>query len=411
MFCKKICIVLLLSLSLTAVLFGCGDHLTTPTEPATTTEPTEPATTTEPTEPATTTEPTEPPTTTEPTEPATTTEPTKPATTTEPTEPATTTEPTEPPTTTEPTEPVNTTEPTEPPTTTEPTEPATTVKPTEKETQPVEELPEEAAIPNNITAVASGKKTKSNDFATIDYSNTDDGYVMVRYSAATDKKLKVQVKGPATTYTYALTAQSWSAFPLSDENGDYQVLVLENVEGKKYAVVLSLTVSVNMTDEFAPFLVSNQYVNFDDAPKTVAKAASLCGGISDPLKKVEKIYDYIVGNMTYDYELAASVESGYFPKLDKVLSKMSGICFDYAALMTGMLRSQGVPAKLVVGYAEDTYHAWISVWSESTGWVDGAIYFNGTQWKRMDPTFASTGGSDMLEYIGNSSNYTAKYYY
>ena len=394
MFCKKICVILLLSLSLTAVLLGCGDNPITTTTPAGTTEP---VTTTEPTEPPTTTEPTEPPTTTEPTEPATTTEPTEPPTTTEPTEPPTTTKPTEPPTTTEPTEPETTEKPTE--------------KPTQKETEQMEELPEEAAIPSNITAVASGEKTKSNDYATIDYSNTDDGYVMVQYTAATDKKLKVQVKGPATTYTYGLTAKNWSAFPLSDENGDYQVLVLENVEGKKYAVVLSLTVSVDMTDEFAPFLVSNQYVNFDSAPKTVAKAASLCSGISDPLKKVEKIYDYIVGNMTYDYDLAATVESGYFPKLDKVLSKMTGICFDYAALMTGMLRSQGVPAKLVVGYAEDTYHAWISVWSESTGWVDGAIYFNGTQWKRMDPTFASTGGTDMLEFIGNSANYTAKYYY
>lgn len=317
----------------------------------------------------------------------------------------------------EPTEPIasEVTEPTEP----IENEPVSTALPETQpqETQPEETQPpqtvtltEEAAIPNNITAVASGSKVKSNAYAAIDYSNTDDGYVMVRYTAETTSKLKAQVKGPDTTYTYSLTPQQWAAFPLSDENGDYQISIYENVTANKYAVVLSVSISVSMEDEFAPFLRSNQYVNFDNAPNTVAKARSLCSGIEDPLKKVEKIYDFVV-SMTYDQELANNVQSGYTPNLDRVLSRMSGICFDYAALMTGMLRSQGVPAKLVIGYAGDAYHAWINVWSESTGWVDGVIYFDGVHWKRMDPTFASSGGSGMLDYIGNGSNYTAKYFY
>ena len=234
---------------------------------------------------------------------------------------------------------------------------------------------------------------------------------MVCYTATTSQKLKAQVKGPRTTYTYSLTPGVWSAFPLSDENGDYQISVFENVVDSKYAVVLSATVSVSMEDEFAPFLRSNQYVNFDNAPRTVGKAAALTAGVSNPLKKVEIIYDFVVGGMTYDEALAQSVKSGYTPDLDSVLNKMTGICFDYAALMTGMLRSQGVPAKLVIGYAGDAYHAWIHVWSETDGWVDGVIWFDGTSWKRMDPTFAVTGGSDMLEYIGSGSNYTAKYFY
>ena len=312
---------------------------------------------------------------------------------------------------TEPTEPIET-EPvsTEPPQTQpEETQPIET-QPEETKPPQTVTLTEEAAIPNNITAVASGSKVKSNAYAAIDYSNTDDGYVMVRYTAETTSKLKAQVKGPDTTYTYSLTPQQWAAFPLSDENGDYQISIYENVTANKYAVVLSVSISVSMEDEFAPFLRSNQYVNFDNAPNTVAKARSLCSGTEDSLKKVERVYDFVV-SMTYDQELANNVQSGYTPNLDRVLSRMSGICFDYAALMTGMLRSQGVPAKLVIGYAGDAYHAWINVWSESTGWVDGVIYFDGVHWKRMDPTFASSGGSGMLDYIGNGSNYTAKYFY
>ncbi len=129
--------------------------------------------------------------------------------------------------------------------------------------------------------------------------------------------------------------------------------------------------------------------------------------------KVEKIYDFVVGNLTYDTQKAANVKSGYLPVLDSVLSSKKGICFDYAALMAGMLRSQGVPCKLIVGYAGTAYHAWISVWTEEEGWIDGAIYFDGKEWHRMDPTFASAnGGSEsILEYIGDGSNYSKKYQY
>ena len=269
------------------------------------------------------------------------------------------------------------------------------------------------AIPNQVTVEASGVLVKESETAKIDYSNTKDGYVMVQYLKATDKKLKAQVKGPSTTYTYNLSPEKWAAFPLSDENGEYKITIFRNTEGSKYAAVLSLTVTVQMEDEFAPFLRSNQYVDFDAAPKSVAKAAALTAGISEPLKKVEKIYDFVVGTLTYDKELAAAVKSGYLPELDKVLEKKKGICFDYAALMTGMLRSQGVPTKLVVGYAGEVYHAWISVWSEADGWIDGVIWFDGTSWQRMDPTFASSSGgsSDIMDYIGNGSNYTPKYFY
>ena len=53
-------------------------------------------------------------------------------------------------------------------------------------------------------AAAAGKAVEKNEKAAVDYSNTSDGYVMVNYTAATDKRLKVQVAGPSTTYTCLL---------------------------------------------------------------------------------------------------------------------------------------------------------------------------------------------------------------
>ena len=105
---------------------------------------------------------------------------------------------------------------------------------------------------------------------------------MAQYTAKTANKLKAQVKGPSTTYTYNITAGEWASFPLSDGNGSYKITVYENVRGNSYASVLSLTTNVTLTDEFGPFLHSNQYVDFDAAPKTVAKAAELVGEPAPP---------------------------------------------------------------------------------------------------------------------------------
>ena len=80
---------------------------------------------------------------------------------------------------------------------------------------------------------ASGVLTKSAGKATIDYSNTKDGYVMVNYGADTTRRLKVQIKGPATAYTYDLLPGQWEVFPLTEGNGSYQTVVYENVSGTR----------------------------------------------------------------------------------------------------------------------------------------------------------------------------------
>ena len=274
-----------------------------------------------------------------------------------------------------------------------------------------------AAIQSQLKPEASGAKVKKSAKAQIDYSNIADGYVMAQYTAATENRVKVKLVSPSDKndyYQYNLTPGQWAAFPLSDGNGEYKVSVLEqNPATGKYAVLVSVTLDVKLEDEFAPFIRPNQYVDYIDQTNTIAKAEELIGSETDTLKQVEKVYKYVVENLTYDKQKAQTVPSGYLPVLDTVLSEKKGICFDYAALMVGMLRSQGVPCKLVVGYAGTTYHAWVNVWSEGTGWVTAAIYFDGTTWQRMDPTFASSSNSSdaILKYIGDGSNYSVKYLY
>lgn len=261
--------------------------------------------------------------------------------------------------------------------------------------------------------VSASGQVKENEDAVIDYYDAENGNVTVNYTGKADKRLKVQVAAPKVTYTYDLPVGDATTFPLSEGDGDYKVTVFENVSGKKYATVLSASFQVKLSSETAPFLGSNQYVDYEDAQSTLSKAKELVKGVDDTIEKVEKVYDFVVGNLTYDTKKAANVKSGYLPVLDSVLSSKKGICFDYAALMAGMLRSQGIPCKLVVGYAGTAYHAWISVWTEEEGWIDGIIYFDGKTWKRMDPTFASASKSsdEIMEYIGDGDNYSKKYQY
>ena len=56
-----------------------------------------------------------------------------------------------------------------------------------------------------IKPEASGTSVAVNEYATIDYSHTEDGYVMIQFTADSGQRLKSQVVGPSTTYTYNLT--------------------------------------------------------------------------------------------------------------------------------------------------------------------------------------------------------------
>jgi len=284
-----------------------------------------------------------------------------------------------------------------------------------------EMIPLTAAPPTNsvLTPTASGTLVKKNQKAEIDYSNTADGYIMIKYLVNTTKKLKVRVTGPSgVNYDYNLKANSkFETFPLSDGSGKYSVGVFENIEGTKYSTVNSVQFDVKLKDEFAPFLRPNQYVSFTADSAVVKKAAELVKDAKDFTGKVSAVYNFIISNFTYDKDFAAAVSrgehTGYLPDVDAVLAKKKGICFDYAAVMTAMLRSQNIPTRLVVGYAGTQYHAWIDVYSDSTGWVNNIIYFDGKVWKLMDPTFASSANqsASVMQYIGDGKNYSARYLY
>ncbi len=238
---------------------------------------------------------------------------------------------------------------------------------------------------------ATGERVEENKKAAVDCSHPEEGYIMAR-RGNTERKLKLRIT-KETEYIYDLTEEDWTAFPLSEGDGKYTVAVFEQVEDTTYLSVFAFTFEVEL-EPFAPFLRPNQQVDYANSPLTLAKAEELTAEADGQKEEIEKIYSFVSSALNYDDQWAKTVQSGYIPVLDQVLRKEGGICLDFAALMTAMVRSRAIPCRLVVGDAGSAYHAWVEVWEEDR-----------SEWTRYDPTFTASG-KDV-----SGVEYTPKFYY
>lgn len=264
--------------------------------------------------------------------------------------------------------------------------------------------------PNISPAEFHLEKAQGEGGALVDVSAVSEGYVAV--SAQSDSRLKFQVLFGDSTYTYDLPNDGTeSIFSLQSGDGTYKFRVMENVMDTKYTELFSTEAEVKLQDAFQPFLRTNQYADYDAGSDCVKKAAELAKNAADPLEVAQQIFDYICSNVTYDKQKAETVESGYIPDPDRTMAEGKGICFDYASLAASMLRSQGIPTKIIFGYVApgDLYHAWNMFYTEETGWITVEYQVQGGQWNRIDCTFAANGADP--ETIGDGTSYTDVYVY
>jgi len=269
----------------------------------------------------------------------------------------------------------------------------------ELSSQPVSEAAEQLQI---LMPIASGYQLRKNSEVEIDYSNVAFGYVMVRYLVPVNQELRVLITTPnKTVYTYRLEySDQFDVFPLSEGDGIYNIGIYKQSRENKYANILSLLIDVKLSDEFAPFLHPNKFVNFNSSSLILEKTAEF-KALDDNQAVIDAVHKFIVDNMHYNKELADNLDTWYIPDIDRIYSELTGTCFDYAVLMVAMLRSLGLPAKLVFGHTRINYHAWVEVYTESTGWV------------RKDPMIESVGKIRMvsIQFIKNDNNYKPMYRY
>ena len=238
----------------------------------------------------------------------------------------------------------------------------------------------------------SGQKLVTGGKLSVDAGNASLGYIRVK-SKASKKRLKLRIAYGKETLTYDLNNEgNFEIFPLQGGSGKYAVTLYEQASGKKYSQAGKVSVSAKMDDELAPFLLPNQYVNYTPDTPAVALSMELCEGLETETQKYEAVCGYFSHkNIGYDYMKAVTVTGGTLPDIEDCLKKKMGICQDLAALAVCMLRVQGIHARLVIGYADSTYHAWV------TAVVDGEETF-------FDPTVT-------LGALRNVKNYTVERIY
>lgn len=202
----------------------------------------------------------------------------------------------------------------------------------------------------NVAAFAAG--------ATIDTSNAGKGVVTVNLTDFAGKTIKAQVEKGSEKYTYTLI-KSPVNLPLQMGTGDYKVTVLEAV-GDKYKPIASVPVSVAAIDESALYTASIPMVEYSVSTTAIPAFKTVTSQKTTDKDKLEAVYSEVVNSVSYDLDKAADIKADYVPNIDSVYSAKKGICYDYAALVGGAMRSQGIPTRLVMGYVPEIseYHAW-----------------------------------------------------
>ena len=208
----------------------------------------------------------------------------------------------------------------------------------------------------------------------IDTKNAKEGIVRVSYTGV-NKKIKVMVEKDSTQYFYDLKNEE-EFYPLQFGQGRYTVSVLENISDNKYKVMTKKSFKADIKEKNAVYLKSAQPILWYEDDDAIIFAEEITKDADDDMDIVRIIYDYITTNINYDYNKIARLEPDYLPDINEVFKDGSGICYDYSVLFAAMLRSRGIPTKLVKGYKKDlgNYHAW------------NEVYING-KWNIIDTTY------------------------
>lgn len=212
----------------------------------------------------------------------------------------------------------------------------------------------------------------------IDTDQISQGIFTVRYSIGKNDKVKVMVQKDGTSLYYNLaSSKDMETFPLQLGEGTYTIAVFENVSENRYRQVLQETLNVSYKSPLVVFLQSVQMINWDEESPAIKKAKELTEGKKYEEEKLKAIYDYIIHNYSYNFD-KTELPYDYLPDIDEMARDKKGICYDFSSLFASMLRSVGIPTKLVKGYGSKAkgYHAWNEVY------VDG-------QWKLIDTSYDS----------------------
>jgi transglutaminase-like putative cysteine protease len=159
-------------------------------------------------------------------------------------------------------------------------------------------------------------------------------------------------------------------------------------QGDQYQVTSRVSVadapSLRGASTDYPQWVTDRYLQLPDTvtSQTLALAEELTAGLANPYDKAIAVRNYLRNNIKYNDQIQAAPD-GVDPVHYVIFDMKEGYCTYYASAMAVMLRSQGIPARLVSGYALGEYdepsqsyrvraanaHTWVEVYFPDYGWI------------------------------------------
>lgn len=198
----------------------------------------------------------------------------------------------------------------------------------------------------------------------IDVSHVEEGYVII--SCVSDKELRFVIRHNKDQIHYPVQTDGTSTIiPLTYGNGNYELMVAEHMEGTKHRVIWKLSLDIELIDDEAPYRYTNIYVPYTGDCQCVRTAEMIAVQAGSAGQFISMVEDYVSTCMSYDGSYVATTLDGHEINPDTFLVKKTGICLDYASCITAMLRSQGIPARLVFGDADDGGGAYYHAWTEA----------------------------------------------
>jgi transglutaminase-like putative cysteine protease len=149
------------------------------------------------------------------------------------------------------------------------------------------------------------------------------------------------------------------------------VRVSYNVARRERSVDFKTATGAAAPSGYVRWLHDDALVKVDDRVRRLA--AEVTKGSTTPLDQARAIYAYVLSHMKYD----KSGQGWGTGSIVWACDQKYGNCTDFHALLIGLLRARGIPARFQIGYSVPTapagelggYHCWADFYLEGTGWV------------------------------------------
>jgi len=157
----------------------------------------------------------------------------------------------------------------------------------------------------------------------------------------------------------------------------------------------------NLDSSFFKYISSSEVFDIDENIKSLAINLSL--GEDDLFKVVFSLADWVNKNMVYDLD---SLSSDRVPA-SQVFFHMNGVCTEYTSLFVSLVRSLGIPAREISGFAFTNSGLFPRGW-EFHSWAE--VYFPSFGWVPFDPTYGQYGfvdaGHVRLSFDNNKNSFS-----